>query len=154
VKTTRWALLLALLGTAANGAEVYRSTDANGVPTFSDRPDANSETIYIATPRAGRPGNTVAARPAAPQANANAAQPGTQPAAANAAAGQPPQQTAADKAAQRAKNCDTARERAAKYAVAHRLYRDTGNGEREYLSDSEIDDAKAKAAADVATWCD
>ena len=152
MKTTRWALLLAVLGTAANGAEVYRSTDANGVPTYSDRPNSNSESIHVATPRAGRAGNTVAARPAAPKPNA--AEPGAQPAAANAAAGEPPQQTAAEKSAERAKNCGVARERVSKYAVAHRLYRETAGGEREYLTDGEIDEARARAAADVATWCD
>jgi hypothetical protein len=150
VKTTRWALLLALLGTAANGAEVYRSTDSNGVPTYSDRPNGNSEPIYVATPRPGRPGNTVAPRTAAPPANAA-------PAAARqtaAAEQQPPaQQTAAQRDA-RVKNCGIARERAEKFAVSHRLYREAANGEREYLSAAEMDEAKAKAAADVATWCD
>jgi hypothetical protein len=155
VKTTRWALLLsALLGTVANGAEVYRSTDANGVATFTDRPNENSVPVYVAAPRAGRPGNTVAARPAAPPANANAATPGTQQAAAASGADQRVQQTPAERAAERTKNCAVARERVDKYAVSHRLYRDVGNGQREYLTDGEIDEAKARAAADVATWCD
>jgi hypothetical protein len=33
------------------------------------------------------------------------------------------------------------------------LFRTLPNGEREYLSDAEIDEAKAKAAADVEASC-
>jgi hypothetical protein len=157
VKTTRWTLLLALFATASNGAEVYRSTDANGVPTFSDRPGENSETVYVATPRAGRPGNAVAARPAAPQPNAT--QPGTRQAAAPGAQqpaqpAQPVPPSPTEVAANRANNCNVARERQNKFTVAHRIYREGANGTREYLTAEQMDEAKAKAAADVATWCD
>jgi hypothetical protein len=152
VKTTRWALLLTLLGTAAYGAEVYRSTDANGVATFSDRPNGNSEPVYVATPRPGRPGNTVAARPAAPPATP--AQPAAQNAAPGAEQPRSAEATAAERAAAREKNCGMARERNEKVQVSHRLYRELANGEREYLSAAEIDKARAQAAADVATWCD
>jgi hypothetical protein len=141
---------LAFLGTVANGAEVYRSTDENGVPVYSDRPDLNSERIYIAT---SRPNDTAASRPAAP-AEPAATEPaaGTQQAA-NAAGEEAPQQTAEERAAERTKNCATARERQEKYATAHRLYRDLGDGQREYLTDGEIDEARNRATADVATWC-
>jgi hypothetical protein len=142
-------LLSALLATfAAHGAEVYRSTDANGNVRYSDRPDGdNSQSVYVATPRAGRPGNTIAPRQAAkPAAGEKAAKDGEQ-------TGQR-EPTAQELAAVRAKNCQTARERQDKYAVAHRLFREQPNGEREYLSDAEIDEAKAKAAEDVKTWCD
>jgi uncharacterized protein DUF4124 len=152
VKTTRWVLFSALLATlAAHGAEVYRSKDANGVVSYSDRPDSdNSQAVYVATPRAGRPGNTVAPRQAAkPAADDKAAREGEQ-------AGQRErvEQTPAEQAAMRSKNCQTARERQGKYAVSHRLFRELPNGERAYLNDAEIDEAKAKAAADVKTWCD
>jgi hypothetical protein len=142
---------LAFVGSLAHGAEVYKSTDANGVPTFSDRPNANSQTVYVATPRAGRPGNTIMPRPAAPQGNTTPAQAGTRAAATSG--GDAPQQTAAERTAERAKNCGLARERVEKYSISHRLYRDKGDGEREYLTDGEMDEAKARAAADVATWC-
>jgi hypothetical protein len=62
--------------------------------------------------------------------------------------------TPAERAAERAKNCQTARERQEKDAISHRLYRELPNGERAYLNDAEIDEAKAKAAEDVKTWCD
>jgi hypothetical protein len=141
-------LVSALLASCAQGAEVYRSTDANGVVRYSDRPDGdNSQSVYVATPRAGRPGNTIAPRQAAkPADDEKAAKDGTQ----NGQREPTPQELTA----LRAKNCQTARERQDKYAVAHRLFRELPNGEREYLRDTEIDEAKAKAAEDVKTWCD
>lgn len=148
MKTTRWALLAVLLATFAQAAEVYRSTDANGVVRYSDRPEGeSSQSVYVATPRPGRPGNTVAPREAAkPAAEKQAAADGERR--------EPIEPTPAERAAERAKNCQTARERQEKYAISHRLYREQPNGERQYLSDGEMDDAKAKAAADVKTWCD
>lgn len=150
MNTTRWVLLSALLAAcAANGAEVYRSTDASGNVRYSDRPDGDgAQSVYVATPRAGRPGNTVAPRQAAkPAADEQAAPGGEQ-------ARERVEPTPQERAAERAKNCQTARERQEKYAVSHRLYREQPNGERAYLNDAEIDEAKAKAAADVKTWCD
>ena len=146
----RWPVLLALLGTAAYGAEVYRSTE-NGVVSYSDRPSEKSEAVLVTAPRPGRPGNPIAPRDtknAAGNAQTNA-QPGDQA----APPGDKPQQTAAERAAGRAKNCQDARARQTKYEQSHRLYRVLPNGEREYLKDGEIDEARAHAAADVGTWC-
>lgn len=154
VRTTRWALVLALVGTVAHGAEVYRSTDANGVVSYSDRPEgSNALPVTVVAPRPGRPGNPIAPHPAQNEAGAQqaAAKPGDPAASPGQERVEP---TAAEKAAERAKNCQTARERQQKYAVSHRLYRTLPNGEREYLNDGEIDEAKARAAADVETWCD
>ena len=52
---------------------------------------------------------------------------------------------------QREKNCETARERSDRYTLSRRLFRTNAAGEREYLDDAAIDEARAKAAADVAT---
>jgi hypothetical protein len=153
VKTTRWVVLLTFLAAVANGAEVYKSTDKNGVPTYSDRPSENSQPVFVATPRAGRSGNTAAARPDGAQPNPTAPQPGAQQA---AAAPKPPAadaQTPEERAAERTTKCAAARERAEKYTAAHKLFREGTNGEREYLTDGEIDEARARAAADVSTWC-
>jgi hypothetical protein len=56
-------------------------------------------------------------------------------------------------AAERARNCALAQERAERYRISRRLYRSLPNGEREYLSDAELDEARAKAEADVGNWC-
>jgi hypothetical protein len=148
--TIRWPLLLALLATAAYGGQVYKSTDANGNVVFSDRPNEKSEPVNVAVPAAGRPGNPIT--PPDAKAAAGSAQPGAQ---ANAAGGEKKEkvQTPAEKDAERAKNCATARERKTRYDEAHRLYKPGPNGDREYLNANEVDEARAKAAADVATWC-
>jgi hypothetical protein len=145
-------LLLTLIATAALGAEVYRSTDANGIVSFSDRPqDERAQPVYVATPRAGTPSTAPIQRskPATDAAKPSA-QAGAQ-AQSNAPAAKP--KTPAEEAAEKEKNCKTAQERQQKYAQSHRLYRTAANGERDYLSANEIDEAKAKAAAEVDTWC-
>ena len=146
-------LLLALAATAASGAEVYRSKDAEGHVSFSDRPESpNAVAVTVLTPKSGRP----AAPPLQPKPVQKAADnAATATAAAGGAAAKPkePPQTPAEHEAEKAKNCETARQRQQSYAVSHRLYREGLNGERQYLNDKEIDEAKARAAADVETWC-
>ena len=56
-------------------------------------------------------------------------------------------------ASQRATNCDQARGRVAAYNTAHRLYRPMPNGEREYLSDDELDAERIRAKQSVDEWC-
>lgn len=136
-----------LLGTVAHGADVYRSTDANGNAVYSDRPqDAGAEFIHIPT---GRPGGAAASAPAAsrPQ-DSRAAEPPL------VADGIPVPRSAQERNAERAQNCTVARQRLQTYTASRRLYRELPNGEREYLSDDQLDEARARAAADVETWCD
>jgi hypothetical protein len=154
VKTIRWPLLLALLGTAAASADVYRSIDAKGTVVYSDRPsDLNAEPVVVMAPKAGRPGNPITPKAATDSAQANATNgQSNAPGAQAAQKGAKKEPTAADQE-DRAKNCQAARERKQKYDMSHRLYRAGANGEREYLNDAEIDEARARAAADVQTWC-
>ena len=150
MKTVRWPLLLAaMLATAAYGGQVYRSTDANGNVIFTDRPTENSEPVNVIVPSAGRPGNPITSPDA--KAAAAKAQSGTQANAGDQKKEKVP--TPAEKEAERAKNCAAARERQTRYDTSHRLYKPGANGDREYLNSAEIDEARAKAAADVATWC-
>jgi hypothetical protein len=146
VRIAYGTLLLAFLGTAAFGADVYRSTAPDGTVSFSDRPQgADAEFVFSATPR-GR-----AATPQAP-GNAPAAAgdaPPEAPAAPTASAGPNPQQLRAE----RQKNCDVARERQQQYQLSRRLYRTNAAGEREYLDDAAVAQARAKAAQDVEDWC-
>jgi hypothetical protein len=143
--------MLLLVGATAFGAEVYRSTDANGIVSYSDRPqDENAQPVFVAVPRAGTP----AAPPPRPSRAAGESTAAATPEAAAPAAEEPPAPTAAELAALREENCAIARERRERYDVSRRLYRTLANGEREYLSDAEIDEARARAAADVDTWCD
>lgn len=54
---------------------------------------------------------------------------------------------------ERAANCKLAKQRLTKYSESHRMYRDTGDGGREYLSDDELDSARTKAVRSVEEWC-
>jgi hypothetical protein len=137
-------LLLALLGTTAYAADVYKSTAPDGTVVYSDRPEgADSQFVYSATPRTPRTqpatGRSAGAGSSPPQA------PGT-PAL-------PDGPSSAELKAQRQKNCDTARETQQRYTLSRRLFRTNAVGEREYLDDAAVAEARAKAAADVKDWC-
>ena len=139
--------LAVFVATVVHGAEVYRSTDANGTVVYSDRPQDNrSVYIYIPTPgssaAAQRP--VVAGQPGAP---GQTVEPPL------VADGAPVPRSQQERNAERAQNCTVARQRLQTYTVSRRLYRELPNGEREYLSDDQIDEARARAAADVETWC-
>ncbi len=137
--------LLILAAATASGADIYRSTGADGVVRFSDRPEGNAEPVHIASARVTR---TPVPRPAAAAAAATA--PAEDPNRGVQADNSP---TPAELAELKTKNCTVARERQASYSTAHRLYRELPNGEREYLSDSDIDKARAQSEADIKTWC-
>jgi hypothetical protein len=139
-------LLLAFVSTTLYGAEVYRTTDANGVVSYSDRPQGDdAQYVRVATPRPATPPPEQTSAPRTETARA---------AAAPAPIAEPRERTPRERADERAKNCTVARERLQSYTTSHRLYRTLENGQREYLNDDEIDQARARAAADVETWCD
>ena len=146
-------LLLALLGTAAYGADVYRSTAPDGTVSYSDRPQgADAQFVFSAAARGSRA--VTAAAPTAGSAEAAAAPATVAPPEAPAAPTVPEGPSAAQLRVQRQKNCEIARERQDRYAISRRLYRTNAAGEREYLDDGAVAEARAKAAADVQDWCD
>lgn len=136
-------LLLAVAGTAASAADIYKSTAPDGTVSYSDRPlGANAQFV-----------SSSSARPAAPAAGAsNETAPAALPEA-PAAPTLPEGPSAAELLLQRQRNCEIAREREQRYTVSRRLYRTNAAGEREYLDDAAVAEARAKAAADVQDWC-
>jgi hypothetical protein len=123
------AFALLICGTAAaQTAAMYRTVSPDGTVTFSDVPlSENSEVITVLV----RSGTTRSAEPAAQES------------------------VSSDEsiAAEMAENCDRAREQQRSLANSTRLYRVLPSGERQFLSDEEIADAREQAAADVAQWC-
>jgi hypothetical protein len=144
-----------LLATAAQGAEVYRSKAKDGSVTYSDRPE-NENSEFVTTvqgPRAaGAQATTAAQRTQRPGAGARPAD-SSAPEAAAPPAPLPPGPTAAELREKRQKNCDIAKEREQRYEVSRRLFKTNEKGEREYLDDKAVAEAKAKAAQDVKDWC-
>jgi hypothetical protein len=128
-------------------AEVYRSVDADGTVSYSDRPvGENAETFFIDTRTPTAPPPVTPPAAGAPETPAEEAS--------DSAALEPREPTPEERAEERERNCGIARERLDRYLTSRRLYRSTPDGERAYLSDAEIDEARARAAADVEEWCD
>jgi Domain of unknown function (DUF4124) len=148
VRIAHGTLFLALLGTAAFGADVYRSTAADGSVSYSDRPQgADAQFVFSAAsspaPRASQPPAPTRGAPAA-----NAAP--EAPAIPTLSTGP----SSAQLRDEQQKNCDVARERQQRYALSRRLFNTNAAGEREYLDDAAVAEARTKAAADVADWCE
>jgi hypothetical protein len=144
-----------LLATAAQGAEVYRSKAKDGSVVYSDRPE-NDNSEYVTTVQGTRAGAAAQGQRTAPRQGAQAPA-GTRPGdpAPQAAAAPAPLTgvTAAELKEQRQKNCDIAKEREQRYELSRRLFKTNQKGEREYLDDKAVAEAKAKAAQDVKDWC-
>lgn len=137
-----WLATTLLVANGVFAAEVYRQVNPDGTVTYSDRPASDSaETITINTR------TPVGLPPGAAEQRADDAQPTPETPA------EPPEPSPEDVAAERAANCAAARERNDRYQMSRRLYRPLPDGEREYLSDEELDAARAGAAADVEQWC-
>jgi hypothetical protein len=141
-----WSILLIIpIGAMA---DIYRSVDENGVVNYSDLPTgADAERIAVSA----RPA-VAAAQPADP-ADSDAESSDTD-ADATVYAEIPREPTPEEVAADRARNCEYSRQMLESYTTSHRLYRQGPDGEREYLSDAEIDAARARAESNVAAWCD
>ena len=146
----------ALLAGAAGAAEqgnVYLWVDKDGTPHYQDRPPEGTD------PEEAK---ALSLRYRMTDAQAMAAA-SKQKAEMKEVAGLREGQQAADKATEGAERdqvakeredgCKTARDKAQKYETAHRLYKPGPDGTRTYLTDEEIDAARAEARKTVAEWC-
>lgn len=140
---------LAIILTAANAvADVYKHTDANGNVQYTDTPQTlPAQRLNVQSQRT----DTVALNKRLEEENKRNAE--------NAKARQNTTSQAADQkqaqqlsATDKAERCAKARERYDKYMNSQRLYEES-NGERRYLSDVELDAARASAKASMDTLC-
>ncbi len=147
------ALGVALLasGAIANDVDVYTWTDSNGVPHYTDRPPAGERVTYTGIRSKRTDAANVQAR--VEQAQENRANASEQREAARDEDDEAAKQRASN-LAERASSCEKARERLTSYQTAHRLYRPNADGEREYLSDEEMNTARVNAQKSVEQWCD
>jgi len=138
------------LGGPAAAQSVYRHVDENGVVNFSDRPQSGAtETVDIAVSRTDN--EAIRAQQQSEQELAAVRQIREGQDAEDAATAK---QDAAEAHAQRQANCEQARARSESYETHRRLYKPLPNGEREYLSDAELDEARVEARRTAAEWCD
>lgn len=151
--------LCALAGSAAGqevSASVYKWVDAQGVTHYSDQPPPGSNAEEMATIRYRKAAGSASA-PAKAKGKADAGEAQGQGADKGGDAVEPGEGSASEKdklLAQRQANCKEARERVSKYDSAQRLYRPGPNGEREYLTDEELDTERANARRAVEQYCD
>ena len=157
MQTARCLLLLALLATAAQGAEVYRSKAKDGSVTYSDRPENDSSEFVtmVQGPRAAGAQTTAAQRAQRPGAQGASARPADSSAPEAAATPAPcPQGPPLPSCGKNGRRIATSRKNASSVTtVSRRLFKTNDKGEREYLDDKAVAEAKAKAAQDVKDWC-
>ena len=134
---------------AATADNVYKSVNEDGIVAFSDRPDAVwEETVELSISHTDS-GQIEQQRKA--DAEMAAAVGIREADEAESATEQADRQAAL--AQQRATQCEAAKKRSEKYNTHRRLYKALPNGEREYLSDDELDNARVDAARSVDELC-
>lgn len=138
-----------LLSAAAFSGEIYKWTDENGDVHYEDRPLGDeAERLSIES----RDTNY-----AAVQASIDARQASIESRAETRAKREEEDQAAADaqaEAAEQEERCQRSRERAQTYIEARRLYKENEAGEREYLDDAELTEAREAAQQQVREDCD
>lgn len=145
-------LAFALLCAAATGMtsadEIYKSTDAQGRPVYSDRPlSPSAERIVIqASPR------PAAAEASAAQVQATVERLEEQRK--QEQAKQAEQRAAREAQQKRAESCRRARDRYLMFAEANRLYRRDEQGNRVYYTGAEIDAERTAAEKAMKALCD
>jgi hypothetical protein len=159
-RTRRAANLIALttaglgLSLGAVAQTVYKTVDEEGNVAFTDRPPMSQSDSTLETVRGLDITRTDPVVVAARNQRADAEQ-----RAGDIARGLRKEEAAEEQAAQkenaaeRSANCDAAEARLKRYSESRRLYRQTPDGEREYLSSSEIDSARTDAILSVDKWC-
>ena len=141
-------LLAAYCGTAA--AEVYRWVDGQGRVHYSDRPDSEkAEVVGVSSHRTNPAAVAQRTQTEAHQRQQIAA--GQQEQQADDAAKNAVQK---DLASTRAEQCKKAQDEYKTAIESRRLYRMGKNGEREYLSDAELSEARVNAKKAVDSSCD
>jgi hypothetical protein len=141
-------LLAGLVLSTAMADTVYRSVDDAGQVVYSDRPLDGYEPFELDVLHSSAEG--IRQQRMADERLKKAAGIRESQEAEEAAAAANAQASIAE---QRASNCEAAKQRSRKYNTNRKLYRPLPNGEREYLSDDELDAARAEAASTVDEWC-
>lgn len=113
----------------------------------SDRPGPNSVAVHVANPPPGAyseaapPANNAAKAPIDAQANAELKDRATRAS------------VDKDVATKHADDCKKAKEKYEQAITAHRMYKEGKNGEREYLSSAELDQARLNARQQMDLAC-
>ena len=130
--------------TSAALADVYKYKDERGNVLYTDKPNTlPAERLAVQSQRS----DTTAVQQRA--AEQKRQQEVTKPS--NPSANQ--QQAAELNAKDKAERCAKARQRYDLYVTSQRLFEEQPNGERRYLTDDELDKARASAKTTMETFC-
>jgi hypothetical protein len=147
---THAAILLLTAGACSlvAASEIYKWTDENGNVHYTDTPVGESSEIVPITSR--RTDNVAVQQQTQARLARKAA--AAEEAAEEAEAGPTPEEIAAQEQDRREK-CAMYRERLTKFVQSRRLYRETENGNREYLDETQMQQARARVQAQVEEYC-
>jgi hypothetical protein len=152
--TTIAGCLLAFMTYASAYADVYKWADREGHIHYTDRPPpAEGRLLSVAT--SARSVNLTPSEPTPTPAPAVTVAPKTAPLppADAAALMRLKAGVAADVAARDSAACQAAQERYRQYVGARHLYRTSENGERLYLTDTELESARVQARREIEELC-
>jgi hypothetical protein len=150
IRTALIVLGAAVLHTAPVAAEIYTWTDADGTVHYGDKPGTTQATKLDIESRAT---DKVAVAERYSRRQAARTEQNEERAEQRASAEEQAAEAEAEREARQAQ-CEKARERLGRFVNARRLYRVDENGERQYLDDAEIDQARARAEEAVTRHCD
>ncbi|HVN98569.1 MAG TPA: hypothetical protein VMT49_00890 [Steroidobacteraceae bacterium] len=147
----RYVMLLTVLALGSGASGAARAGDIycnNQGRDCSDRPSPGA--TFVGSTNSQVPATSA---PAAPASSSGTAPPSTD--AANARLGAEATRAAVQKdvAASHAEQCKAAKEKYQQSIDARRLYRLNKDGEREYLSDAELDQARLNARLEMERAC-
>ncbi len=140
-------LALTAVGTTAAG-QIYKWTDEEGNVHFTDKPvEGDAERVAIQSRRTD-PDRVQAMV----QERADAAAQAAEEEAAAAPQG-PTEEEIQARLEERAKKCASYRERLQRFVQSRRIYREDENGERVYLSEEEMQEAREDVENKVQEYC-
>lgn len=151
---TKQALTLALLLVTAGSVQagqIYKWTDEDGNVHFSDTPvgeDSERVPIQSRPTDASRVDARVRSR-----AEAAARKAEEEAAGQSAQAAGPTEEELQARAEERAQKCRTYRDRLQQFVQSRRIYREDENGERVYLSEEEMQEAREQVEKQVQEYC-
>ncbi|MDQ1303421.1 MAG: hypothetical protein QG595_1404 [Pseudomonadota bacterium] len=144
------ASALVVMPAVAQQATVYKWTDEQGVPHYSDQPPVNaeSEALPIRYRRTDKAAVQARIKTDETRQGAEDLREDQEDAEEETAATQREKDLA-----ERAATCKQARERVTNYNQAQKLYKPGPNGDRIYLTDEELDAERADAQRVMEEWC-
>jgi hypothetical protein len=153
LKKTLLTLMLAAVATVATGETVYKWVDARGQVHYTDRPptESGARILGVLESAVGFANEEDAQDDAMSPTNASFAAADESDSGAGSAAAAAAVQR--DVATVRADLCKQAQERYKQYIESQRLFRQTEDGQREYLSDAELTQTRIQAKQAVDEYC-